>query len=110
MLQLAAERAGWERPLPRGWGRGVAAHFTFGTYVAEVAEVSVAAAGDVRVQRIAAVDCGIVINRSGAEAQVEGGVLYGLSAALHEEVTVADGRSRESNSTSAGCYGSTRRR
>jgi isoquinoline 1-oxidoreductase beta subunit len=98
VLELAAEQAGWGRPLPEGWGRGIAAHFTFGTYVAEVAEVSVDASTGVNVHRIVAgVDCGIVINRSGAEAQVQGGVLHGLSAALHEEVTVAGGRTQESN-------------
>ena len=79
-------------------GRGVAAHFTFGSYVAHVAEVSVDATGRPRVQRIvAAVDCGRVVNPSGAEAQVQGGVIDGLSAALFGQITVDRGRVRQSN-------------
>jgi isoquinoline 1-oxidoreductase beta subunit len=98
VLRLAAERAGWERPAPRGRGRGIAAHFTFGSYAAHVAEVSVDAAGRVRVHRIvAAIDCGTVVNASGAEAQVQGGVMDGLSAALYGQVTVDGGRVRQSN-------------
>ncbi len=98
VLRLAADRAGWARPLPRGRGRGIAAHFTFGSYVAHVAEVSVDASGRPRVHRIvAAVDCGRVVNPSGAEAQVQGGVLDGLSAALFGQVTVDAGRVRQGN-------------
>ncbi len=98
VLRLAAERAGWGEPLAAGRGRGIAAHFTFGTYAAEVAEVTVDGSGAVRVDRIVcACDCGIVVNRSGAEAQVEGGVLMGLNAALNGEVTVEDGRTVQGN-------------
>jgi len=98
VLRLAAERAGWGKPLPRGRARGIAGHFTFGSYVAHVAEVSVDASGRPRVHRmVAAVDCGLVVNPSGAEAQVQGGVLDGLGAALHGEVTVESGRVRQSN-------------
>ena len=98
VLRLAADRAGWTRPVPRGRGRGIAAHFTFGSYVAHVAEVSVDASGRPRVQRIvAAVDCGQLVNTSGAEAQVQGGVIDGLSSALFGQITVDSGRVRQSN-------------
>ena len=98
VLRLAAERAGWTKPVPRGRGRGIAAHFTFGSYVAHVAEVSVDASGRPRVHRIvAAVDCGQLVNLSGAEAQVQGGVIDGLSSALFGQITVDSGRVRQSN-------------
>ena len=98
VLRLAADRSGWRTPLPRGRGRGIAAHFTFGSYVAHVAEVSVDSAGKPRVHRIvAAVDCGTVVNASGAEAQVQGGVIDGLSAALYGEITVDRGRVNQGN-------------
>ena len=98
VLRLAADRAGWGKPLPPGRGRGIAAHFTFGSYVAHVAEVSVDAAGRPRVHRIvAAVDCGRVVNPSGAEAQVQGGVMDGLGSALFGQVTVDQGRVQQSN-------------
>jgi isoquinoline 1-oxidoreductase subunit beta len=98
VIRLAAERAGWGRALPRGRGRGVAAHFTFGSYAAHVAEVSLDSSGRIRVHRIvAAVDCGTVVNPSGAEAQVQGGVIDGLSAALYGDITVDRGRVRQSN-------------
>jgi isoquinoline 1-oxidoreductase beta subunit len=98
VLRLAAEKAGWSRPLAAGRARGIAAHFTFGTYVAEVAEVYRDSGGLVRVDRIvAAVDCGTVVNLSGAEAQVQGGVVDGLSAALYGEITVEQGRVKQAN-------------
>ena len=98
VLRLAAERAGWDKPVGAGRGRGIAAHFTFGSYVAHVAEVSVDSTGRPRVHRIiAAVDCGAIVNASGAEAQVQGGVIDGLSAALYGRITVDRGRVRESN-------------
>jgi len=108
VLRLAADRAGWSEPLRTSGtrsggsgarrGRGIAAHFTFGTYAAEVAEVTVQASGAFRVDRIVcAVDCGILINRQGAEAQVEGAVVMGLNAALNGEVVVEDGQAVQSN-------------
>ena len=98
VLRLAADRAGWTRPLPRGRGRGIAAHFTFGSYVAHVAEVSLDANGRPRVYRIVtAADCGQLVNASGAEAQMQGGVIDGLSAALFGQITVDSGRVRQSN-------------
>jgi isoquinoline 1-oxidoreductase beta subunit len=98
VVRLAAERSGWSRPAPRGRGRGIAAHFTFGSYVAHVVEVSVDASGRPRVHRVvAAVDCGALVNASGSEAQVQGGVIDGLSAALYGQITVDRGRVRQRN-------------
>jgi isoquinoline 1-oxidoreductase beta subunit len=97
VLSMAMERAGWGKKLPSGQGRGVACHFTFGSYAAEVAEVSVDR-GRVRVHRVvAAVDCGQPINRMGVEAQTQGGVLDGVGMALYGEVTVDRGRTVQSN-------------
>jgi isoquinoline 1-oxidoreductase subunit beta len=98
VLRLAAERAGWGKPLPAGRARGIAGHFTFGSYAAHVAEVSMDAAGRPTVHRIvAAVDCGMLVNESGAEAQVQGGVIDGLSAALYGQVTMNRGRVDQSS-------------
>lgn len=98
VLQLAAEKAGWGNPLAPGRGRGLAAAYSFHTYVAEVAEVSVARDGRPRVHRVVcAVDCGRVINPNGVAAQIESGIVYGLSAALKGEITIANGAVREGN-------------
>jgi isoquinoline 1-oxidoreductase beta subunit len=104
VLELAADRSGWNTPLPaprdgRRHGRGIACNgYHQRTMVAQVAEVSVGEAGDVKVDRVVcAVDCGQVINRSGLEAQLEGGVIWALSAALKGEITFADGATRQSN-------------
>jgi isoquinoline 1-oxidoreductase beta subunit len=92
VLDAAAEASGWGSALPKGSGRGVAAHFMFGAYVAEGAEVSVDSDGRLAVDRVvAAVDCGTVVNPIGARAQVEGAILHGLSAALHGKVDIAHG-------------------
>ncbi|MBC7504161.1 MAG: xanthine dehydrogenase family protein molybdopterin-binding subunit, partial [Sandarakinorhabdus sp.] len=98
VLKLAADKAGWGATLPAGSGRGVAVIKAFGSYVAVVAEVAVSADGAVAVQRlVAAVDAGLVINPDTLTAQIEGGMLYGLTAVLHGDVTVAKGRIVESN-------------
>ena len=99
VIKLAAEKAEWGKPLPEGWGRGIAYHATFGvTHVAYVAEVSVDEDGKVRVQRVvAAVDCGQVINPDNVAAQIEGGIAFGLTAALKAEATLKDGRIQQSN-------------
>ncbi len=98
VLELAAEKAGWGQPLPEGRARGIAMRKSFESFVAEVAEVSVTADGKPRVHRVVcAVDCGIAVNPWGIEAQVEGSVVYGLSAALHGEITVDRGRVQQSN-------------
>lgn len=98
VLRLAADKAGWSSPLPRGRARGIAGHFTFGTYVAEVVEISRDEKRGFRLDRVvAAVDCGRVVNGSGAEAQIEGAVLEGLSAALYGQITVEGGRPVQTN-------------
>ena len=97
VLNLAAEKAGWGSPLPDGKARGVSVHKSFGTYVAQVAEVAVQD-GEVKVERIVcAVDCGIAVNPDVIRAQIEGGIGYGLCAALHGKVTLTDGAVEESN-------------
>ena len=98
VLRLAAEKAGWGQALPPRSGRGVAVINAFGSYLAAVAEVAVAADGDVRVTRMTtAVDAGLVINPDTLVAQIEGGAIYGLSAVLYGDISVADGRVVESN-------------
>jgi isoquinoline 1-oxidoreductase beta subunit len=88
VLTVAAEKAGWGKPLPPGHALGLAQHFSFGTYVAQVAEVSADdKSGKIRVHRVVcAVDCGAVVNPDTVAAQMEGGIIFGLSAALHEQV------------------------
>lgn len=98
VFRLAAEHGDWGKPLAPGRGRGLAGSYSNGAYVAHVAEVDVTPTGDVRVRRVVtAADCGLVVNPSGAAAQVEGAVIFGLSAALHQEITVENGRVRQSN-------------
>ncbi|MEL7450362.1 MAG: xanthine dehydrogenase family protein molybdopterin-binding subunit [Pseudomonadota bacterium] len=98
VLNLAAEKAGWDQPLPEGRARGIAVHESFNSFVAEVAEVTVADDGKFSVDRIVcAVDCGVAINPDVVKAQMEGGIGYGLSAALREAVTLVDGEVQESN-------------
>ncbi len=97
VLQLAAEKAGWGKPLPKGQGRGIATFFSFNSYTAAVAEASVKD-GAVRVHRLVyAVDCGRPINPDGVRAQVESAAIYGLSAALHDAITISGGRVEQSN-------------
>ncbi|KQV99630.1 xanthine dehydrogenase family protein molybdopterin-binding subunit [Rhizobacter sp. Root1221] len=103
VLKLAAEKAGWDKPLAAGGpgdrrGRGVAVHEAFGSFVAHVAEVTVKPDGSLKVDRIvSAVDCGIAINPDNVRAQVEGSVGFALSAALHGEITLKDGAVEQSN-------------
>jgi isoquinoline 1-oxidoreductase beta subunit len=98
VLELVAEKANWGTPLPAGRGRGIATHFSFDSYVAQVAEVSVDKNGAVRVHRmVCAVDCGRVVNPDTVKAQMEGGIIFGLTAALKSEVTLADGRVEQRN-------------
>jgi len=98
VLKLAAEKSGWgKKKLPAGHAYGVAVHQSFESYVAEIAEVSVEN-GKIRVHRvIAAVDCGMVINPDGVQQQIEGAIVYGLSAALHGAITLENGRVMQSN-------------
>jgi isoquinoline 1-oxidoreductase subunit beta len=98
VLQLAAERAGWGQPLPKGSGRGVSIQFVFGTYMAQVAEVDVSKDGGVRVRRVVcAVDCGTVINPDTVRAQIQGAIVFGVTAALYGEITLKDGRVEQTN-------------
>jgi isoquinoline 1-oxidoreductase beta subunit len=98
VLDLAAERAGWGKPLPKGVGRGIATHFSFETYVAQVVEASVEKNGNVKVHRVVcAVDCGRVINPDIVKAQMEGGIIFGLTAALKTEITLENGRVQQKN-------------
>ena len=97
VLTLAAEKAGWGAPMPRGWGRGIAAHFTFGSYCAHVADVSVDAEKRLRVHRIvSAIDVGVPVNPLNLEAQTQGGIVDGLSSALFGEITIEGGRTVQS--------------
>ena len=98
VLDLVAAKSGWGEKLPAGSGRGVSLLFGFGSYIAEVAEVAVDKDGQVRVKRVTcAVDCGQVVNPDTVKAQMEGGIIFGLSAALYGEITLKDGRVEQSN-------------
>ena len=98
MLNAAAEKAGWGKPLPAGVHRGIAQFMGYGSYSAAVAEVSVSADGKPKIHRmVLALDCGHAVNPDQIAAQVEGSVVYGLSAALYGEVTVQNGRMVELN-------------
>jgi isoquinoline 1-oxidoreductase subunit beta len=98
VLDLVLAKSGWDAPLPARTGRGLALQFVFGTYIATVAEVEVATNGDVRVHRIVcAVDAGTVVNPDSVVAQVQGGLIFGLTAALHGEITIGKGRVQQSN-------------
>jgi isoquinoline 1-oxidoreductase subunit beta len=98
VLELAATKANWSAPLPPGRGRGIAVVFSYGSYVAEVAEVSVAPDGGVRVHRmVCAIDCGLAVNPDQVKSQIEGAVVFALTAALFGEITVDHGRVQQSN-------------
>jgi isoquinoline 1-oxidoreductase subunit beta len=98
VLQLVAEKAGWRKPLPPGRGRGIATHFSFDSYVAQVIEASVDQDGAVRVHRVVcAVDCGRTVNPDIVKAQMEGGIIFGLTAALKTEITLENGRVQQHN-------------
>jgi len=98
VLELAAKAAGWGSPLPKGKGRGIAVAEAFGTYVAQVAEVTVAPNDKVKVDRVVcAVDCGTPINPDVITAQMEGGIGFGLGAALYGAITLKDGQVEQTN-------------
>jgi isoquinoline 1-oxidoreductase beta subunit len=98
VLEMAAEKSGWGKPLPKGRARGIAIQQAFKTIVAEVAEVSVSDSGDVKVHHVTAVvDCGNVINPDTATRQVESAIIFGLTAALYGQITIADGAVEQSN-------------
>jgi isoquinoline 1-oxidoreductase beta subunit len=98
VLEFVADKAGWGKPPPLGQGRGIAVHESFGSYAAHVAEVSVSDAGQLRVHRIVcAIDCGPVVNPDTIRAQMEGGAVFGLSAALYGEISFEKGRVKQRN-------------
>ncbi len=98
VIELAAAKSGWGKPLPKGRGRGLGAYYGYGSYVAQVAEVSVSPDGAVRVRRVTcATDCGQAINSDGVKAQMEGAIVFGLSAALKGAITIDKGRVVQSN-------------
>lgn len=98
VFDLAIAKSGWGTPLPKGRGRGISIQSEFGSYLAQVAEVEVRADGSVRVERVVcAIDCGQIVNPDGVIAQMEGGVIFGLGAALTGEITIANGRVEQGN-------------
>jgi isoquinoline 1-oxidoreductase beta subunit len=97
-LDLVAKKAGWGQPLPARVGRGVAVQSVFGSHLATIAEAEVDQSGDVKVRRVVcAVDCGIAVNPDTIAAQIEGGLIFGLTAALHSQITIDKGRVQQSN-------------
>jgi isoquinoline 1-oxidoreductase subunit beta len=98
VLETAARESGWGERLPPGSGRGIALRASFGSIVAQVAEVSVPDGQTLQVKRVTcAVDCGPVVNPAIVRMQMESGIIYGLSAALYGEITLADGAVEQSN-------------
>jgi isoquinoline 1-oxidoreductase subunit beta len=98
VLDLAAEKAGWGKATPKGSGRGVSLQFVFGSYLAQVAEVEVSKQGSVAVRRVVcAIDCGTVVNPDTVQAQLQSGIIFGVTAALYGEITLKNGRVEQSN-------------
>ncbi len=98
VLETAAKKAGWSKPLPAGRGRGIAVHESFGSFIAQVAEVSLDKKGNITVHRVVcAVDCGRIVNPDTIKAQMESGITFGLSAALYGAITLKNGRVEQGN-------------
>lgn len=98
VLKLAAEKAGWDQPMPKGRAHGIAAHFSFDSYIAQVAEVSLSADGRPKVERVVvAVDCGTPVNPDQIVAQMEGGVGFALAAALYGDIEIDKGAVKQGN-------------
>ena len=98
VLELAAEKAGWGSLLPPGVGRGVSVQFAMGSYLSQIAEVEVSKDGEVSIRRVVcAVDCGQIVNPDTITAQIEGGIIFGISAALWGEITLKNGRVEQTN-------------
>jgi isoquinoline 1-oxidoreductase beta subunit len=99
VIELAAEKSNWGKPLPKGTGRGIAAYFGYGSYVAQVAELSCdASSGSIRIHHVVcAIDCGTVINPLGVEAQMQSAINFGLAQTLKSEITYSNGRVNQSN-------------
>lgn len=97
VLELVAEKSGWNNPLPAGRFRGIAVHESFGSYVAQVAEISIDN-GHLKVHRVVcAIDCGLAVNPEGVRAQMESGIIYGLTAVLYGEISLNKGRVQQRN-------------
>jgi isoquinoline 1-oxidoreductase beta subunit len=98
VLKLAADKAGWGESLPAGSGRGIAGHFSFGTYVAHVVEVTMTDWGGFTVDRVVSgIDCGVPVNPNGIAMQNEGSINDALSTALGQQITIEDGMVQETN-------------
>jgi isoquinoline 1-oxidoreductase beta subunit len=99
VIELGAEKADWGKPLPKEMGRGMAAYFGYGSYVAQIAEVSCdVSAGSIRIHRVVcAIDCGTAVNPLGVKAQMEGAINFGLAATLKSAITLEHGRVQQSN-------------
>lgn len=98
VLETAAKEGGWGGTLPEGRARGLAVHASFGSFIAQVAEVSVTGDGKIRVHKVTcAIDCGPVVNPDTIRAQMEGAVVFGLTAALYGEITFEKGRVKQRN-------------
>jgi isoquinoline 1-oxidoreductase beta subunit len=97
VIKLAAEKAEWSKLLPKGWARGIAAHKSFGSYVAQVIEIS-SKDGDIKIERVVcAVDCGVAVNPDVIKAQMEGGIGFGLGAIMRNQITLNDGLVEQEN-------------
>ncbi len=97
VLSLVAEKSGWAKPLPKGRGRGIACYHSFGSYFGEVAEVTVKGGGFKIDRIVAGVDCGQIVNPESVRSQTEGAIIYGLSAALKNEITIKNGAVEQTN-------------
>jgi len=98
VLDKIADKGDWGKPLPKGKGRGIAIHECYGTIVGQVAEVTMSPKGEVRVNRVVAgVDCGHAVNPGIVEAQIQGGIIFGLSAALYGDLTIKNGAIEQNN-------------
>jgi isoquinoline 1-oxidoreductase beta subunit len=96
-LNLAADKAGWKNPLPKGMFRGLAVHEAMDSYVAQVVEISIQN-GRVKIHRVVcAIDCGLAVNPDGVRAQLEGSIIFGLTAALYGEITLQQGKIKQRN-------------
>ena len=97
-MELAVKEAGWGGPMPARHGRGAAVFSGFGSHLGMVAEVAVAKSGAITVQRVVcAIDAGLIVNPDIVRAQIEGGIIFGISAALYGRVTIAGGRIEQTN-------------
>jgi isoquinoline 1-oxidoreductase beta subunit len=100
VLDVSTQAAGWGSTLPKGQGRGLSVMHAFGSFFSIVTDVTVDDNGEVAVNRVVcAVDCGMVVNPNTVEAQIQGGIIFAITAALYGEVTIKDGRVEQSNFT-----------